>query len=84
MAIIRNKKGERVLQMAASHLWQLAETHALFDWSVVGLRMSLTLEGPKLAVIVDAPSRGSTRRLGGARRAGGLRGWALRRGAGRG
>ncbi len=39
-----------------SHLWQMAETHALFDWSrVVGLRMNLTLEGPKLQVIVDAP-----------------------------
>jgi len=56
VAITRNKKGERVLQMSTSHLWQLAETHALFDWSkVVGLRMSLTLEGPKLAVTVEAP-----------------------------
>jgi hypothetical protein len=55
VAITRNKKGERVLQMSTSHLWQLAETHALFDWSIVGLRMSLTLEGPKLAVTVEAP-----------------------------
>ena len=56
VAITRNKKGEGVLRMTTSHLWQLAETHALFDWSrVVGLRMSLTLEGPKLQVIVEAP-----------------------------
>jgi hypothetical protein len=55
VAIIRNKKGERVLLMTTSHLWQLAETHALFGWSVVGLRMNLTLEGPKLAVTVEAP-----------------------------
>jgi hypothetical protein len=43
-----------LLEMSTSHLWQLAETHALFDWSVVGLRMSLTLEGPKLVVMVEA------------------------------
>jgi hypothetical protein len=55
VAIIRNKKGERVLRMTTSHLWQLAETHALFGWSVVGLRMNLTLEGPKLVVDVEAP-----------------------------
>jgi hypothetical protein len=56
VAIVRNKKGERVLRMTTSHLWQLAETHALFDWSrVVGLRMTLTLEGPKLVVMVEAP-----------------------------
>jgi hypothetical protein len=44
-----------LLVMTTSHLWQLAETHALFGWSVVGLRMSLTLEGPKLQVVVEAP-----------------------------
>ncbi len=47
VAIIRigNK---RVLQMTTSHLWQLAETHALFDWSdIVVFRVNLTLEGPK-------------------------------------
>jgi hypothetical protein len=33
----------------------MAETHALFGWSVVGLRMTLTLEEPKLQVIVEAP-----------------------------
>jgi len=55
VAIIR-KKNKRVLRMTTSHLWQLAETHALLDWSrVVGLRMNLTLEGPKLAVEVEAP-----------------------------
>jgi hypothetical protein len=56
VAITRNKKGEKVLRMTTSHLWQLAETHALFGWSrVVGLRMNLTLEGPKLVVDVEAP-----------------------------
>ncbi len=56
VAITRNKKSERVLRMTTSHLWQLAETHALFGWSrVVKLRMNLTLEGPKLAVEVEAP-----------------------------
>ena len=35
-------------EMSTSHLWQLAETHALFDWSYVAvLGVSLTLEGPK-------------------------------------
>jgi hypothetical protein len=39
---------KRVLQMGTSHLWQLAETHALFDWSYVAVSgVSLTLEGPK-------------------------------------
>jgi hypothetical protein len=55
VAITRNRKGERVLRMSTSHLWQLAETHALFDWSVRELRMTLTLEGPKLQVVVEAP-----------------------------
>ncbi len=54
VAII-TKKGERVLRMTTSHLWQLAETHALFGWSVVGLYMSLTLEGPKLQPLVEVP-----------------------------
>jgi hypothetical protein len=37
-----------LLQMTTSHLWQLAETHALFDWSYVTVfRVNLTLEGPK-------------------------------------
>jgi uncharacterized protein YdhG (YjbR/CyaY superfamily) len=44
-----------LLKMSTSHLWQHAETRALFDWSVVGLRMTLTLEGPKLVVMVEAP-----------------------------
>jgi hypothetical protein len=37
-----------LLRMGTSHLWQLAETHALFDWSDIAvLRVNLTLEGPK-------------------------------------
>ncbi len=48
VAITRNKKGERVLQMSTSHLWQLAETRALFGWSDIAVfRVDLTLEGPK-------------------------------------
>ena len=52
---ITRRRNERVLRMSTSHLWQLAETHALFGWSVGGLRMTLTLEGPKLQVVVEAP-----------------------------
>ncbi len=34
--------------MSTSHLWQLAETRALFGWSdVVVFHVNLTLEGPK-------------------------------------
>ncbi len=48
VAIVRNKKGGGMLRMTTSHLWQLAETHALFGWSDIAvLRVSLTLEGPK-------------------------------------
>jgi hypothetical protein len=54
VAIIR-KKNKRVLRMTTSRLWQFAETHALFGWSVVGLRMTLTLKGPKLVVLAEAP-----------------------------
>jgi hypothetical protein len=37
-----------MLEMSTSHLWQLAETHALFDWSYVAVHgVNLTLEGPK-------------------------------------
>jgi hypothetical protein len=47
VAIIR-KGNRRVLQMGTSHLWQLAETHALFGWSYVSMHgVGLTLEGPK-------------------------------------
>jgi len=60
-----------LLQMSTSHLWQLAETRALFGWSVVGLRMSLTLEGPKLMVDVDA----SLERLDEAIRESAVGGW---------
>ena len=53
---INRRRNERVLRMTTSHLWQLAETHALFGWSkIVELRMTLTLEGPKLAVTVKTP-----------------------------
>jgi hypothetical protein len=53
---INRRRNERVLRMSTSHLWQLAETHALFGWSkIVELRMTLTLEGPKLAVTVKTP-----------------------------
>jgi hypothetical protein len=52
---ITRRRNERVLRMTTSYLWQLAETKALFGWSVVGLRMSLTLEGPKLQLLVEAP-----------------------------
>jgi hypothetical protein len=52
---ITRRRNERVLRMSTSHLWQFAETHALFNWSVGGLRMTLTLEGPKLQVVVEAP-----------------------------
>jgi len=45
-----------LLQMGTSHRWQLAETKALFGWSYVTVfRMNLTLEGPKLQVVVEAP-----------------------------
>ena len=64
---------KKALQMSTSHLWQLAETRALFGWSAVGLRMTLTLEGPNLQIVVNAPSRDSTRRSEEARRAGGSR-----------
>jgi hypothetical protein len=40
---------EVLLEMSTSHLWQLAETHALFNWSNITVRgVDLTLEGPKL------------------------------------
>ena len=56
VAITRKKKDKRVLEMSTSHLWQFAETYALLGWSdAVRLRMSLTLEGPKLQVMVEAP-----------------------------
>ncbi len=45
---ITRKGNKRMLQMDTSHLWQLAETHALFGWSdITVLRVSLTLGGPK-------------------------------------
>ena len=48
VAITGNKKGERELRMGTTHLWQLAETHAFFDWSYITVpSVGLTLEGPK-------------------------------------
>jgi hypothetical protein len=45
---IRRKGSKRMLEMSTSHLWQLAETHALFDWPYVAVHgVNLTLEGPK-------------------------------------
>jgi DNA-binding transcriptional ArsR family regulator len=45
---IRRKGNKRMLEMSTSHLWQLAETRALFDWSYVAVHgVNLTLEGPK-------------------------------------
>jgi hypothetical protein len=53
---IRGGRGARKLYMGSSHFWQVAETKALFGWpDVVELRISLTLEGPKLVVVVQAP-----------------------------
>ncbi len=47
VAITRMKK-KRVLKMGTSHLWQLAETKALFDWSYISVRgVGLSLKGPK-------------------------------------
>jgi len=49
-------KNERELRMSSSHFWQVAETKVLFGWSnAVGLRVGLTLEGPKLQLLVHAP-----------------------------
>jgi hypothetical protein len=45
---ITRKKDARMLEMSTSHLWQLAETHALFGWSDITVtHVNLTLEGPK-------------------------------------
>ncbi len=42
---ISRRGNKKALQMSTSHLWQLAETYALFGWSAVGLRMTLLLRG---------------------------------------
>jgi len=76
-------RGARVLQMVSSYFWQVAETKVLFDWpDVVGLRINLTLEGPRLQLLVHAPLDnldGAVRRSA---EGGWLRSWASRRGAG--
>ncbi len=52
---IRGGRGARELRMSSSHLWQVAETKVLFGWSdAVRLHMNLTLEGPKLQLLVHA------------------------------
>jgi hypothetical protein len=81
---ITRRRNERVLLMATTHQWQLAETHALFGWSVGGLRMTLTLEGPKLQVVVEVPLKKLDETIRKAHRAGGSTSWASRRRAGRG
>jgi hypothetical protein len=45
---ITRMSNKKMLEMGTSHLWQLAETHALFGWSDIVVRgVNLTLEGPK-------------------------------------
>jgi hypothetical protein len=45
---ITRRRNKRVLEMSTSHLWQLAETKALFDWfHVTAFDVNSTLEGPK-------------------------------------
>ena len=61
-----------LLQMTTSHLWQLAETHALFDWTDVTVRgVNLTLEGPK----PQFQARTSLEKLDDAIREGAVGGW---------
>jgi hypothetical protein len=53
---IHRAKNAKMLQMGSSHFWQVAETKVLFGWSdAVRLRVGLTLEGPKLQLLVHAP-----------------------------
>ena len=53
---IHRAKNTKMLQMGSSYFWQVAETKVLFSWSnAVGLRVGLTLEGPKLQLLVHAP-----------------------------
>jgi hypothetical protein len=53
---ISGERGARKLYMGSSHFWQVAETKVLFGWSdAVRLHVSLTLEGPKLQLLVHAP-----------------------------
>jgi hypothetical protein len=52
---IRGGRGARELYMSSSHFWQVAETKVLFGWSdAVRLHMNLTLEGPRLQLLVHA------------------------------
>ncbi len=53
---IHRAKNTKMLQMGSSHFWQVAETKVLFGWSdAVRLRVSLTLEGPRLQLYVHTP-----------------------------
>ncbi|MFP3292281.1 MAG: PaRep2b protein, partial [Thermoproteus sp.] len=53
---IHRAKNAKILQMGSSYFWQVAETKVLFGWSdAVGLRVGLTLEGPRLIFLVHAP-----------------------------
>jgi hypothetical protein len=53
---INRKKSAKMLEMGTSHLWQLAETHALFGWSYVAVHgVGLTLEGPRPQFYAYAP-----------------------------
>jgi len=52
---ISGGRGARKLYMSSSHFWQVAETKVLFGWSdAVGLHVDLTLEGPRLQLLVHA------------------------------
>jgi hypothetical protein len=74
---ISEKGNKRVLEMPTSHLWQLAETHALFGWSDISApRVSLTLEGPK----PQFRARTSLDKLDGAVRGSAEGGWLKRLG----
>jgi hypothetical protein len=74
---ISEKGNKRVLEMPTSHLWQLAETHALFGWSDISApRVSLTLEGPK----PQFRARTSLEKLDGAVRGSAEGGWLKRLG----
>ncbi|MFP3200037.1 MAG: PaRep2b protein, partial [Thermoproteus sp.] len=53
---IHRAKNTKMLQMGSSYFWQVAETKVLFGWSdAARLRVGLTLEGPKLQLLVHAP-----------------------------
>ncbi len=75
---IAGRGNKRVSVMATSHLWQLAETHALFGWSDVTVPR-VSLRGRSRSFAPTPFLTDSTRRSKGALGAGGLRCWASRR-----